>query len=86
MTVRNSSNAIKRGSIEAFNATDVVVFKKKFGTEEVLILVNVRNSKVLLDLPASLTNTAWTNALSNQNINLTTTLSLEPYTYLILKK
>ncbi len=86
MAFRNSSNAIKRGTVEAFNAKDVVVFKKKYGTEEVLILVNVRNSKVLHDLPFSLTNTAWTNALTNENINLTTTLSLEPYTYLILKK
>lgn len=86
MAFRNSSNAIKRGTLEAFNAKDVVVFKKKLGTEEVLILVNVRNSKVLQDLPFSLTNTSWKNALSNENVNLNTSITLEPYSYLILKK
>lgn len=86
MAFRNSSNAIKRGTLEAFNAKDVVVFKKKYGTEEVLILVNVRNAKILNELPLGLTNTNWQNALSGEKVSLGTSVNLEAHSYLILKK
>jgi glycosidase len=86
MAFRNSSNAVKKGTVEAFNAKDVVIFKKKLGSEEVLVLVNVRNSKVLQDLPSGLTNTSWKNAMTNENVNLNTAITLEPYSYMILKK
>ena len=86
MSFRNSSNAVKNGILESYNSTDVMAFKRISGTEEVLVLVNVRNSTINYQLPATVANTNWTNGLTNSAMVLSTAVSMEPFSYLILKK
>lgn len=86
LAFRNSSEAIKEGYIETYPSDDVVSFRRVSGTEEVLVMVNVRNSTVNYQLPSSLANTTWQEALSNEAITLNQTVFLEPFSYLILKK
>jgi 1,4-alpha-glucan branching enzyme len=87
MTFRQSSNALKEGALTSINdAANVVVFKRTFQAEEVLVLVNTKNSVSNYTLAASVANTNWTNALTNSAVALTTSVSLQPYQYLILKK
>jgi glycosidase len=86
LTFRNSSSAVKRGTIETYSSNDVVAFKRIAGSEEVLVIVNVRNSGVNYQLPAALANTNWQNALASEPVTLTNSVSLEPYAYLVLKK
>ncbi len=86
MAFRQSSNAIKEGSVELINDNGhVVVFKRKFQNEQVLVLVNTQNSVSNYSLAPSLANTSWTNALTNTTVALSTTIGLQPYQYLILK-
>ncbi|MEN9612775.1 MAG: hypothetical protein RLZZ628_3589 [Bacteroidota bacterium] len=86
LSFRQSSNAIKEGTLTPFNDDNVVAFKKVLQTEEVLVFVNVRNAATRYILPAALANTVWKDALDNTTVNLATQLTLTPYQYLILKK
>jgi alpha-amylase len=86
MTFRQSSNAVKEGTLESFADANVVVFKKIFQTEEVLVLVNIRNAVSNYSVATNLANSSWKNALDNTAIAVGTQVSLQPFQYLILKK
>ncbi len=86
MAFRQSSNAVKEGTLEQINDSKVVVFKRVFQSEEVLVLVNTQGSISNYTLAASLANTTWKNALDNSDVVFSTSVSLQPYQYLILKK
>jgi hypothetical protein len=73
------------GTIETFHTTDVMAFKRKFGDEEVVVLVNVRNIAKDITLPASIANSEWTNVITGESIILTDNVSLQAYEYLILQ-
>jgi glycosidase len=85
MTFRQSSNAIKVGSLQIIKDGTAVVFKRIFQTEEVLVLVNPRATSTSYNLATSIANTNWTNALDGTPVALSTTVNLQPYQYLILK-
>jgi glycosidase len=85
-SVYNNTLAFTKGTLESFANNDFVVFKRKYNDEEYLILVNVRNVKKDYSIDAALQNTSWTNALDGTSVSLGTTLSLEKFQYLILKK
>ncbi|HTJ50172.1 MAG TPA: alpha-amylase family glycosyl hydrolase [Cyclobacteriaceae bacterium] len=84
--VYNNTLAFTKGTLESFANNDVVVFKRKYNDEEYLVLVNVRNVKKDYSLDAALQNTSWVNALDGTSVALGTTLSLDQFQYLILKK
>ncbi len=86
MAFRQSSNALKEGSLQIINDGTVIVFKRIFQTEEVLVFVNPRATVSNYNLPVSIANSTWTNALEGSSVSLATSLSLQPYQYLILKK
>lgn len=86
MGFRQSSNAVKEGTLEMLNDANVVVFKRVFQGEEVLVLVNIKNTTSTYSVAATLVNTTWKNALTNANTTLSTSVSLPAYQYLILKK
>ncbi|HOY04661.1 MAG TPA: alpha-amylase family glycosyl hydrolase [Saprospiraceae bacterium] len=84
---RQSSNAVRRGSLETFSANpDVLAFRRTAGSEEVCVLVNVRATAVNYTLPAALANTSWVNALTGESVALGASLSLPAFNYLIIKK
>jgi alpha-amylase len=86
LAFRNGSVAIKAGTIETYADTDIIAFKRVSASEEVVVLVNPRNSAKEFTLPVSLNNTDWTNALTGEAINLQTVITLNGYEYLVLKK
>jgi glycosidase len=86
MAFRQSSSAVKEGTIESFADANVVVFKKIFQTEEVLVLVNIRNAVSNYTVATSLANSVWKNVLDNTAVTVGTQVSLQPYQYVILKK
>jgi glycosidase len=81
---RTGSTAVKTGTLETFQNADVMAFKRKSGNEEVVVLVNLRNTVQELSLPPGVANTNWTNALTDQSISLTGSISLQGYEYLVL--
>ncbi|RTL59829.1 MAG: PKD domain-containing protein [Sphingobacteriales bacterium] len=82
----NSSNALRKGTLTAYPDNDIASFKKVYNTEEVVVLVNTRNSVINYTLPSALANTNWTNAFTNASVNLSTSISINPYEYIVLKK
>ena len=82
---RNSSNAIRRGDLLSYSTADVCAFIKQQGSEKVLVMVNMRNRSVDYTLPASVTNSTWTDALNGGSVTLTGKVSLQAYGYLVLK-
>jgi glycosidase len=86
MAVYNSSAAFTKGSLQTFANNDMAIFERKNDTDDFLIIVNVRNATTEITLDESLQNTSWTNALAGGDVALGTTVSLDAFEYLILKK
>jgi glycosidase len=85
LAFHNESAAARKGSISNYAvSTNVLCAKKTLGTENVVIIVNVRNSNQMITIPSPLTG-SWTNALTNASYTLGSTVSLTPYQYIILK-
>jgi glycosidase len=85
LAFHNESAAARKGSISNYAvSTNVLCVKKTLGTENVVIIVNVRNSNQTITIPSPLTG-SWTNALTNASYTLGSTVSLTPYQYIILK-
>jgi glycosidase len=82
----NNSNALRKGTLQAFANNDIVCFIKTYNTEEVLVMVNTRNNAVNYALPAALTSTTWMNAFSNSPVNLAAAIPFTAYEYIVLKK
>jgi glycosidase len=85
LAFHNESAAARKGSISNYvNSANVLCIKKTLGTENVVIIVNVRNFTQTFNVPSPLTG-AWTNAISNSSYTLNNTINLTPYQYIILK-
>ena len=57
-----------------------------FSGEKVLVIVNLRNSIINYSLPPIFINSTWMDVLNAGTINLNTQISLQPYSYIILKQ
>jgi hypothetical protein len=86
MTLYNSSEVFRKGSVQFFPHDDVALFKRTLGDEEFLIAVNVRSTSKEIILPASLQNTTWKNQPDQSSVTLTNNLKLDSYDYILLKK
>jgi len=81
--IYNNNPAARGNTISAYQlSNDLVCWKKTNGSASVLILVNVRNSTINATLPPALTGN-FTNLVSEQNENITSSLSLPAYAYRI---
>lgn len=83
---RNSSKAIRRGTLTSYSYANVCAFTKTSGTETVFVISNLRDTGTDFTLPAGVANTAWNDAFSGNPLALNTQISLQPYAYLVLKK
>ena len=84
---RKNSEAVKTGGLTTYtNNNDVVAFKRSSTGEQVLVIANVRNNTVNYQLPDAVSNTTWTNAMTESEVQLGQSLSLDAYEYFILKK
>lgn len=85
-TFRQRSAAIKTGTLETFHSSDVMAFTRKSGNEEVVVIVNLRNTLKDFALPASIANSDWTSVLTNESVTLPGNLSLQAYEYVIFQR
>jgi glycosidase len=84
---RNSSIAARQGYITGtYSVDDPVIFKRTYNNEDILVIVNARNYPVIFPLEAMIANTNWINALTNSPVSLGSTMTLQPFEYLILKE
>ncbi|MBN1597334.1 MAG: alpha-amylase [Bacteroidales bacterium] len=84
MTARKSLDAVTKGDLVSYDDDDIAAFKKVTDSQEVLVLVNVRNSNVTYTIPAELEGTTWENTIDNSDVTLSGNYSFSPYEYLIL--
>jgi len=83
---RNSSNAVRNGALASYSTDDVCAFTKTAGTEQVLVLANLRNAVTNYQVPNAVSNKGWRHAFDGKLATTLTNLTLQPYQYLILKK
>ncbi len=83
---RNNSAAIRRGALVSYSNTNVCVFSKTLGSESILVVCNLRETPVNYTFPSELVNSSWKNAFNGVIVNLSSALTLPPYSYLVLKK
>ena len=81
----NTHPALRSVELTTYPDRDVYMFEKQAGKEKILVLVNVRNAQSQVQLPKDWTDEDAVNLMTNEEIELGQTLTLEPYQYLILK-
>jgi glycosidase len=81
---RDSSTAIRRGTLVSYDNNDVCAFTKTAGSQQAAVLVNLRNSTINYSLPSALQNTTWKDAFSGATTTLGTSVALAPYQYIVL--
>jgi uncharacterized protein YjdB len=81
---RDSSLAIRRGTLASYTNNDVCAFTKTSGTQEAVVFSNLRNATTAYTLPAALANTTWKDAFTGATVTLGTSLSLTAYQYRVL--
>lgn len=85
LAFRNNSQAIRRGQLNSYSSADVCAFTKEIGAEKALVISNLRNSTINYTLPPVLANTSWTDAMNGAAVTLGNQLSIQPFTYMVLK-
>lgn len=86
MSVRAAHPALRTGELEYYPDTDIVAFKRRESTDEVVVIVNTRNTAKSYAVPASLQNTGRQNALDGTSVTLGSQLNLNAFEYRILVK
>ena len=84
--LRNESSAIRKGDLYSYSNDDVCVFSKSWQTEEILAVINLRNTPSTYSLPDSLVGESWKDAYTGVDVTLSNSLDLQPYQYHIYKK
>lgn len=82
---RNSSIAIRQGTVTSYDNADVCAFIKVSGTDTVFVLSNLRNAAKTFTLPTGMANTTMFDAFTNETTNLGSSISLSAYQYRVFK-
>ena len=80
------SEALLEGEIQDHSTTDIVCFTRTSAAEEVLIIVNIRDTTVEFDIPGGYESSVWTDAFSELPVTLETSFYLDGYSYLVLRR
>ncbi|MCU4155652.1 alpha-glucosidase C-terminal domain-containing protein [Carboxylicivirga sp. A043] len=86
MSIYQQYDAFKNGVLEPFENDDVLCFTRTYNLQQVLVIVNVRNNVSAIEMPDDWSGDQWINAFTKENVNVTQTINLEPFQYLILVK
>ncbi len=85
ISIRSASEPLKQGVLTTYADNDIVTFTRSFGGEEVLVIVNTRNSGDTFSLPAALEGN-WSDLLNSGPVTLTTSVNLSAYEFMILQR
>jgi glycosidase len=81
---RNASTAIRRGKLTSYTTDDICAFTKEDDGKKVFVISNLRNRPITFTVPAGL-NTTWKDAFTGVKTTVNSTLSMQPYSYIVLK-
>jgi glycosidase len=85
LAFRNNNETVRRGKLTSYSSDDVCAFTKTEGSKKVFVLSNLRNKTVTYTVPAGLANSQWKDAFNGSKIKVGNLITLEPYSYLVLK-
>ena len=77
--------ALRKGKMRAWSDDDVLIFEKADAEESFLIIVNVRNESKAVRIPESWVGRETKDEVTDNDFKLESTLTLEPFQYMILK-
>jgi glycosidase len=86
LAFRAAHEAVKTGTLTPYADANVSAFEKVSGSDDILVLANTRNSAENFAVPTALQGQTWTDGIVGGTITFSTTYTLQPYQYLILKK
>jgi glycosidase len=86
LAFRAAHIAAKIGALVQYSDPNIAAFEKTSGSDDVLILVNTKNSAETFNVPAALQNTTWINGYTGGNITFSTQYTLQPYSYIALSR
>lgn len=81
---RNTTTAIRRGTLVSYDTSNVCAFTKTAGSQTVFVLSNLRNASENFTLPTALANSTWKDGFTGNTINLNTSITLAPYSYQVM--
>ena len=85
LNFRNSSVAIRRGTMSNYSNTNVCAFTKTSGSEKVVVITNLRGNATTFTIPAAMSG-SFKEVYTAVTINFTSgsTITLNPFQYLVL--
>ncbi|MFZ4706727.1 MAG: alpha-amylase family glycosyl hydrolase [Bacteroidales bacterium] len=86
MALRAAHAALRTGTLQFYQDTDIAAFKRTEATDEILVIVNTRNIAKDFAIPAVLQSTVWQDARNGESVTLGITLSLNAFEYRMLIK
>jgi glycosidase len=84
--IYNQSEAFTKGDLQSYAHADLAIFTRTSSSDKYLIIVNVRNTEKSWTTDATLKSYSWINAEDGTPYSFASTTTLQPYTYIILKK
>jgi hypothetical protein len=85
LAFRNNNETVRRGVLTSYSSDDVCAFTKTLGSKKVFVLSNLRNKTVIYTVPRNLANKKWRDAFKGSKIKVSNSITLDPYSYLVLK-
>ena len=83
---RLENEAIRRGTLFTFSNNDVVGFTKISGSEEVLVVTNLRANSASITIPAAIANASWKDAYTGNSATVGANVTLNRYEYRVYVK
>ena len=84
--LRNDSEALRTGELRSFGNDNVCAFSKSRDAQEVLVIVNLRNTLSTFTMPPALLGTRWKDAFTGKDVLVPDQADLQPYQYNVYKK
>ena len=86
MAFYGSAQVARSGTSIDYSTNEVICFTKTLGDEQLLIMINTRNEPVESPVPSALAGLYWTDALTNDTLQLGAFVQLTNYQYLIAQR
>lgn len=86
MAFYTQSDAARLGTNTDYSTDEAIIFTKTLGAEQVIILVNTRNTPIEPSLPEEFNNVYWTDALTSDTLQFGATVQMYNYQYIIARR
>ncbi|NVO19921.1 MAG: alpha-amylase [Bacteroidetes bacterium] len=86
MSVRSRHAAVHSGTLSYYPDESIVAFRRKLDADEVVVFANTRSSNQTIVTPSELLTTSWKNSFTGYTGQLTDSITLGAYGFLILEK